>query len=167
MKEISMEIRKAQPEEVDRVMEIYAAARRFMAEHGNPTQWGNNYPSQEQVEKDIAEGKCFVCIEGKQIAAVFYFAHETDPTYEKIYEGNWQNAEDYAVIHRIASAGNVKGAGSFCINWACSQAENVKIDTHQDNYVMQNLLKKCGFTHCGTIYLENGEPRLAYQKVCK
>ena len=35
-----MEIRKATTQDFDRIMEIYASARRFMAEHGNPNQWG-------------------------------------------------------------------------------------------------------------------------------
>jgi len=30
---------------------------------------------------------------------------------------------------------------------------------------MQNLLKKLGFTHCGTIYVEEDDyPRLAFEK---
>lgn len=162
-----MLIRKTKIDELDTVMEIYAKARKFMAEHDNPTQWGNNKPSREQIAWDIANGKSYVCIEDEQIAAVFYFAHEADPTYAKIYNGNWQNEEDYAVVHRIASAGIVKGAGSFCMQWAASQADNVRIDTHENNYVMQNMLKKNGFVHCGTIYLEDGEPRLGFHKVCK
>ena len=162
-----MEIRKTNLSELDNVMKIYAGARKFMAEHGNPTQWGNNKPSREQVEQDILAGKSYVCIEGNQIAAVFYFAKEEDPTYEKIYDGQWLNGEEYAVVHRIASAGTVKGAGSFCMQWACEQFGNIKIDTHKDNYVMQSMLKKNGFWHCGTIYLEDGESRLAFQKVCK
>ena len=162
-----MEIRKTRIDELDAVMDIYAKARKFMAEHDNPTQWGNNKPSREQVEQDILAGKSHVCVEGDELATVFYFAHETDPTYTKIYEGQWLNDEDYAVVHRIAASGLVKGAGSFCMNWAASQCDNLKIDTHEDNYVMQNMLKKCGFTQCGTIYLEDGEPRLAFHKVCK
>lgn len=161
-----MEIRKTRIDELDKVMEIYARARKFMAEHDNPNQWRNNKPSREQVEKDILAGKSYVCIENDQLAAVFYFAHEVDPTYVKIYEGQWLNDEDYSVVHRIASAGMVKGAGSFCMKWACEQSQNVKIDTHKDNYVMQNMLKKCGFKHCGTIYLEDGEPRLAFHREC-
>lgn len=162
-----MLIRKTEMTELDIVMEIYAKARKFMAEHDNPTQWGNNKPSKEQIASDIVNGKSYVCVEGEQIAAVFYFAHEADPTYGKIYNGNWQNEEDYAVVHRIASAGTVKGAGSFCMQWAAAQADNVRIDTHENNYVMQNMLKKNGFVHCGTIYLEDGEPRLGFHKVCK
>ena len=30
---------------------------------------------------------------------------------------------------------------------------------------MRNGLKKLGFTYCGIIYLENGDPRLAFQKL--
>ena len=162
-----MEIRRTRIEELDTAMEIYAYARRFMAEHDNPTQWGMNKPSREQVDRDILAEKSYVCVEGGQIAAIFYFAEENDPTYATIYDGNWLNDAPYAVVHRIASAGTVKGAGSFCMRWALTQSDNVKIDTHENNYVMQNMLKKNGFVHCGTIVLENGEPRMAFQKARK
>lgn len=35
-----MYIRKAAEGDLPRMMEIYAVARRFMAAHGNPNQWG-------------------------------------------------------------------------------------------------------------------------------
>ena len=159
-----MEIRKTRIEELDKVMEVYARARMFMAEHNNPNQWKNNKPTRAQIEKDIRAGKHYICEEKGQIAAVFYFAHETDPTYVKIQDGAWLNDKDYAVVHRIAASGLIKGAGSFCMNWASSQCDNIKIDTHADNYVMQNMLKKCGFVPCGTIYLEDGEARIGFQK---
>ena len=136
-----MEIRKTKIEELDSVMEVYAHARKFMAEHNNPNQWKNNKPTREQIEKDILAEKHYLCVEEGQIAAVFYFAKETDPTYTRIYNGAWLNEDDYGVVHRIAASGLVKGAGSFCMNWACSQCQNLKIDTHEDNYVMQNMLK--------------------------
>ena len=38
--------------------------------------------------------------------------------------------------------------------------------SHGDNIVMQNLLKKLGFNHCGTIYVEEDDyPRLAFEKL--
>ena len=115
--------------------------------------------------RDIRENKSHVCGEGDEILGVFYFAIEEDPTYKVIYDGEWKNADKYAVVHRIASAGKSKGVGSFCMNWAYEQFANVKIDTHQDNLVMQNMLKKNGFVYCGIIHLENGEERLAFQRV--
>jgi hypothetical protein len=159
-----MEIRKTRIEELDQVMEVYAHARKFMAEHNNPNQWKNNKPSREQIESDIKRGHHYVCEENGQIAAVFYFAHETDPTYAKIYDGAWLNEEEYSVVHRIASSGLVKGAGSFCMEWASAQSDNLKIDTHADNYVMQNMLKKLGYKRCGIILLEDGEERTAFHK---
>lgn len=161
-----MEIRQTRLEELDQVMEVYAYARKFMIEHKNPNQWKNNKPTREQIKKDILSGKHYVCMENGKIAAVFYFAHEADPTYANIYDGAWLNEEEYSVVHRIASAGIIKGAGSFCMDWASKQSRNLKIDTHADNYVMQNMLKKCGFSACGTIYLEDGEARIGFQKIC-
>ena len=62
------------------------------------------------------------------------------------------------------SDGTVKGAASFCLNWAFEQCGNLKIDTHRDNRIMQHLLDKNGFTYCGIIYTDDGSERMAYQK---
>jgi len=159
-----MEIRKTKMSEFDDVMEIYAYARHFMVEHGNPNQWGSTKPPREQIIKDIENGKSYVCVEGETLAAVFFFDIAPDPTYTIIYDGSWLNDREYGVIHRIASSGKVKGAGSFCVDWAFKQCGNLKIDTHEDNKVMQNMLKKHGFKYCGIIHLSDGAERLAFQK---
>ena len=99
------------------------------------------------------------------MAAVFYFAAEEDPTYGVIKDGAWLSDAPYGVVHRIASGRAVKGAASFCLEWAFGQTGNIRIDTHENNIPMQNMLKKNGFRYCGRIYLENGEPRIAFQKV--
>ncbi len=70
----------------------------------------------------------------------------------------------YGVIHRIASSGVCRGAASFCLKWALAQCGNVRIDTHRNNQVMQNLLRKNGFSYCGIIFTEDGSERLAFQK---
>ena len=44
-----MEIRKARIEELDTIMSIFARARSFMAETGNPNQWGSNKPERETI----------------------------------------------------------------------------------------------------------------------
>lgn len=100
----------------------------------------------------------------KKTAAVFYFAPGPDETYHKIYEGEWLDDAPYAVVHRVASPSVIKGAAGFCLDWCFEQFPNLRIDTHQDNLPMQNLLKKKGFRFCGKIFLANGSPRLAFQK---
>ena len=159
-----MKIRIATLKDLDSILRIYEHARSFMASHGNPTQWGTTYPPVDMIEHDIQMGNAYVCEENNRVIAVFYYAFENDATYTTIYDGNWLNDAPYGVVHRIASDGTVKGAASFCLNWAFSQCQNLKIDTHQDNLVMQSLLAKLDFKKCGIILTEDGSSRIAYQK---
>lgn len=159
-----MTIRKAVKNDLPHIFEIYARARIFMAENGNPNQWGDIKPRKELVESDIEKGISYVCEKDGEILGVFAFIYGEDPTYKVIYDGGWLNDKPYAVIHRIASSGKVKGTGEFCLKWALSQYPNVRIDTHKDNTVMRHLMDKLGFAYCGIIHLEDGDERLAFQK---
>lgn len=164
-----MEIRKATTQDFDRIMEIYASARRFMAEHGNPNQWGpTHWPPEDLIHRDIDRGDLYVCTQEGRIAAVFYYicGQDIEPTYAVIEDGQWLDPGPYGVVHRIASDGSVSGAGAFCINWAFDRCGHMRIDTHGDNRVMQRLLKKLSFVRCGTIYVEEDDyPRFAYEKI--
>lgn len=160
-----MEIRKTKPEELNILIRMYENARIFMASHGNPLQWGNTYPAAQILMDDISSGNSYVCVEHDKIIATFYYKEGIDDTYVRIYEGQWLNEAPYGVVHRITSDGTIRGAASFCLNWAFNKCGNLKIDTHRDNIVMQHLLDKNGFKYCGVVYLENGSERIAYQKV--
>ena len=164
-----MEIRRASEQDFDRIMKIYEHARAFMAEHGNPDQWGpTNWPPETLIHQDIANGDSYVCInDNGEVSGVFYYVsgNDIEPTYRVIEDGEWIGDDTYGVVHRIASDGSQKGIGSFCIQWAFDQCGHLRMDTHSDNKVMQNLLKKLGFVHCGTIFVyEDHFPRLAYEK---
>lgn len=158
------EIRKAQKIDINTIMSLYETARCFMKEHGNPEQWGNEYPRRELIEQDIASGNSYVCVEAGEIAAVFYFDIGDEPSYRKIENGEWLNDKPYGVIHRIASKKGKKGIASFCLQWCMRQCQNIRIDTHRDNLPMQNLLDKNEYQKCGIIYLADGSERIAFQK---
>lgn len=160
-----MEIRKTRPEELDVLLKMYEHARMFMASHGNPSQWGNSYPSPQILMDDINAGNSYVCTEHDHIIATFYYKEGPDDIYMRIYEGEWLNEAHYGVVHRITSDGSIRGAASFCLQWALEQCGNLKIDTHHDNIVMQHLLDKNEFKYCGVVYVEDGTERIAYQKV--
>ena len=162
-----MKIRNAVMGELNLLMEMYADARRFMAEHGNPDQWGTSYPPREMVEGDIRGENVYVCEEDGRVTGAFYYKEGKDATYEVIEDGTWLSKRPYGVVHRIISDGTVKGTASFCLAWALEQCKNLKIDTHRENRVMQKLLEKNGFTYCGIIYAEDGSRRMAYQKQAK
>ena len=165
----NMRIRKSTEADFARMMEIYAQARKFMAEHGNPNQWGaTNWPPEDLIHQDIKNGNSYVCVNdaGAVIGTFFYiYGTDVEPTYRNICEGTWIDDSDYGVVHRIAADGSEKGIGAFCLNWVYEQCGHVRIDTHGDNAVMQNLLKKLGYKRTGTIYVEeDNDPRLAYEK---
>ncbi|MCR5154344.1 MAG: GNAT family N-acetyltransferase [Lachnospiraceae bacterium] len=165
-----MQIRKTVSNDLPRIMEIYAMARDFMAATGNPDQWGpRKWPPQELIERDILEGHSYVCVnEEDRVIATFYFNYgeRVDPCYNVIEDGEWFGKDTYGVVHRIATDHSEKGIGSFCVNWAFDRCGHLRIDTHADNKVMQGMLAKLGFKHCGTIYVyEDHNPRLAFEKI--
>ena len=157
-----MNIRPANISDLPNLMQLFEEARSFMRAHGNMNQWVGGYPQESLLRSDIDSGCSYVCEEEGRIAASFYFRCGIDPTYLEIEDGAWLNDEPYGVIHRIAS--RAKGAATACVQWCASQIDNLRIDTHRDNYVMQNFVKKNGLSYCGIIHLENGDERLAYQR---
>lgn len=146
-------------------MGIYSHARTFMKETGNSSQWVNGYPSEELITTDIEKGHLYVCIAPEnELAGVFCFREGPDKTYATIYNGQWLNDKPYKVIHRMASNGKYKGIADFCLQWCTGQCNNIRVDTHRDNKVMQHILIKNGYTPCGIIYVENGTERIAFHK---
>lgn len=163
-----MNIRQAKETDIERIMEIYAYARSFMAAHGNPNQWGPTlWPPKTLILNDISAGCSYVCEDAGSVIGVFFFrmGKDIEPTYGVIEEGSWREDTPYGVVHRIASDGSQKGIGAFCLNWAYEQCRHLRIDTHPDNVVMQNLLTSLGFEKRGIIHVEEDEyPRYAYEK---
>ena len=163
-----MHIRKATEADIPKLLDIYEEAKAYMRKTGNMTQWSGNYPSQEDIREDLDRGWLYVCAEedSEEPLAVFAFFIGEEPNYRKIYEGAWLNEEPYGVIHRIALSGKARGWGAAkaCMDYAESCSRNLRIDTHADNLPMQGLIRKCGFLPTGIIYVEDGTPRLAFQK---
>lgn len=160
-----MFIRPATALDVSAADSIYKMAKTFMKKGGNPDQWTGDYPSGYDVELGIAEGVSYVCEDEGEIVATFLFKpYADDPTYHKIYDGEWLSDEPYSVIHRIAVKHHGRGIADFIFSECFKILPNIKIDTHRDNLPMQRCLEKNGFKYCGIIYLENGDERLAFQK---
>ena len=159
-----MRIVKAKAEMLSDIERIYEEARAFMRESGNSEQWAGGYPPTQIILSDIEEERLHAVIQGEKILAVFYFAIESDPTYMRIFEGEWKNSDEYGVIHRVAvgSAGRGLGISSLIFSYCKERIGNLRIDTHKDNLPMQRALMKNGFEYCGIIYLASGASRLAY-----
>ena len=139
-----------------------------MAQNGNPRQWGEVYPPESLVADDIRHGILYVMEHFPEngnvpiVCGVFAFLPEGDEIYGKI-DGKWLNDLPHAAIHRVASSGDVKGVIPACVEFCLKVCPNLKIDTHRDNTVMQHQLIKSGFSPCGSIYLDDGSERIAFQ----
>ena len=144
---------------------IYAAAREYMREAGNPDQWNSGYPGTVEILSDIAKGCGYVVEDDGEVVAVFYFAGGPDPTYDTIYDGEWMSDEPYAVIHRVAVKHHGRGIIDFIFSECFNAAGHLRIDTHRDNLPMQKVLKRAGFEYCGIIHLESGAERMAFEKI--
>lgn len=162
-----MEIRRSVESDLPRILEIYRRARQFMADHGNPTQWGPGWPPEELLRADVAAGKSYVCLVDGVAAGTFFFDQgpEVEPGYCQIENGTWSRNAPYGVVHRLAVDGNRKGVGRSCLEWAWERCGYLRIDTHRDNLPMRRLLEKSGFVCCGTVYTARGHsPRMAYER---
>lgn len=160
-------VRKAEKNELTLLMEIYHAAQRFMAETGNPNQWKTVHPPQAMIEEDIEIGRLYVVEREGKIAGVFMFEIGDDPTYLKIDDGSWLEDSDYGVIHRIASCIGARGVVREATEFALEKIGHIRIDTHEDNKIMQHVLEKIGYQRRGVIYVYDGTPREAYEYVAK
>mgnify|MGYP004623684033 FL=1 len=161
-----MTIRKAGLNDLNIILKIFEHARNYMKENNNPNQWGDNHPPASLIEEDIKNSIGYVCLdEENNIVGYFCFYIGIEEDYNQIYEGDWLNDKEYAVIHRIATISNKKGIGAFCMRYCFYKYKNIKIDTSEYNIPMQKLLEREGYTKCGIIKLRrNYEDRIAFQK---
>ena len=145
-------IREAKPTDITDIMQVMEAAKKIMRSSGNMHQWGEGYPSEAVIFSDMEKHGGYVIEDAGRIVGYFAFLASPEPTYSKLYNGEWlDDTPYYHVIPRM----------DFCF----SHDANIRIDTHKDNRIMQHNIEKHGFTYCGIIYLANGDARLAYQNL--
>ena len=164
-------LRKTTIEDISRVMEIIEQGRAYL-KLSNVDQWQNGYPNEEIIREDIVDGYGYVLeCEGKIVGTVA-LSFDGEPWYDNIYNGKWLTNEDFLVIHRLAVSDDVRGkdAAAEIMRKAkdlCAQRGicSIKIDTHEDNVIMQKFVKKNGFEYCGLVILGSEGERLCFEKV--
>ena len=162
-----MNIRPAQPGDLPALLEIFAHARAFMAQTGNPTQWPATYPGAELMQQQIARGVCYVLEGNARPEATFCYIPGPEPTYAEIYDGDWPDDAPYATIHRMASAGRVHGAAAICFAWCAARGLPLRADTHADNKVMQHLLEKMALCAAAILHWRMELPALPTIALCR
>lgn len=166
-----MHIRLTKLDEAPEIVEVFNIGRQMIRESGNNEQWVNGYPDLSVVLSDIQLEQSYVCVSDEDeidtfpqetILGTFCLQKGIDPTYLEI-DGQWLNEEPYVTIHRISTNRKYKGVAKYCMDWAQSHYENIRVDTHEKNGPMRLLLLNKGFDYCGIIYIADRTSRLAYQ----
>lgn len=161
-----LSLRTALETDLPAIMQVLEAGRSIMMANGNPNQWAAGYPTEEMVLADIRHGYGKVMEAEGQVVAYFACIPSPDPTYAVIEGGAWLDDEKpYYVVHRIASYPQVHGVFKTMMEYLDSITDNIRIDTHKDNHIMQHNLAKYGFRYCGIIHIASGAERLAYQRL--
>ena len=158
-------IRKASTDDFTIVSNLIEQGKAKMIKTGNPNQWSANYPAESTIRRDIAQGDCYLLYECGKPIATFVAKAGPEQNYHRIDNGSWLDDQPYYVIHRVASLEGVHGVMADIINYCSAFTSSIRIDTHADNRPMQASLIRLGFVYCGIIYVENGDSRLAFQRV--
>ena len=166
-----MKIRKSCPADTQSLLALFDEARKTIASLGI-NQWQNGYPNREAVDEDLSKNRSYIVENEGLLAGTFAIIDDGEPTYDVIHNGQWKtgDTDNYIAVHRVAASVAMRGKGvstaivEFAKECAVSLGrKSVRIDTHEGNVVMRRMLEKHGFEYCGVIYLENGDPRVAYE----
>lgn len=162
----------AETGDLDRIMDIFAQARKFMGELGNP-QWQDGFPQKQFIADKIALGIMYKVMCEDDIAAVFSVL-DSDEDYGDI-DGAWLTEEgEYFVLHTVATAADYRGKG--CARFIFSYAEvmakergkiSVRMDTHEKNIPMRSLVASLGYKYCGSLTVRGGKQRIGFEKILK
>jgi len=166
-----MILRKAQLEDINAMLEMVYQGQESLKAMG-VNQWQNNYPNMDVVQRDVEKGNAYVLTEDGHVIAMSTVIFNDEPTYERIYEGQWLSRGDFVVIHRVAVNNRYqnRGIASYMIGEIekmvmQAMIPSIKIDTHKDNLPMRKVLEKSGYIYCGRIVLLDGNSRVAYEKL--
>ncbi len=168
-----MQIIHAQTSNLEAIIEAIKSAQKYLASLGID-QWQDGYPNEEVILKDINQNESYIVTnENDEVIGTTMFTTRPEPTY-KVIDGNWLTSDDavYGVIHRMAVNDKFRSIGfsKFVFDYFEKKLiekgiGSMRIDTHEQNQVMQGIIKNRGYQYCGIIKLERGGTRLAFEKL--
>ena len=162
-----MELVKAEKDNVTDYYQCIEDARAYHKSMGF-VQWHPDYPTQQTILDDIENGTGYAFTEDGKIIGYCCIMIGDEPAYHEI-EGSWKTDRPYAVVHRMAFSAAARGGGlsktaiqlikNFCRQKAVAA---IRVDTQDENEVMQHILAREGFAYCGLVYFDGGS-KLAYE----
>lgn len=169
-------LRQATMDDLPKIIEIIDGAKKTLRDRG-VEQWQQGYPDNEILKQDIEEDISFVLVLNSNVVGVAALQQGYDKNYQDMTSGSWDKDSDvtYSIIHRIAIEADHQGEhlSAALIQQLLTMSyylgyQDVRIDTHPDNMVMQHIIENNGFEEKGTITMDEDDGvRLAYQILLK
>ncbi len=170
-----MNFRNATINDLDQIMVIINDAKLLLKKRGG-YQWNDisGYPNETDFTTDIKNNNLFVLVDGNKILGLETLIIGNEKNYDSI-EGKWLTNSTYLTIHRIAISKEYyhKHISKLLIAKAIEytktkKIDSIRVDTHESNSSMINLLLSNGFIYCGIItldYQKENNTRFAYELV--
>ena len=162
-----MIMRPARREEAEACYRCIEDARAYHKSLGFE-QWHPDYPTQQTIRDDIAQNIGYAFADDRGVIGYCAIVVGDEPAYRQI-EGAWKTDRPYMVVHRMAFCSEARGGGlsgeafrlirEFCLS---RHIDAIRVDTQEENKVMQHILERESFVYCGLVQFDGG-PKLAYE----
>lgn len=163
-------IKKATYHLVPAIRAVFRACIMQMKSQGI-VQWDDNYPAQEDIDKDIEQGALYCICEGENVWGVTTINEIQDAQYQDI---TWNCEEGkILVVHRLAVHPVHQGRGLAQRLMVFAEAYGrkygyaaIRLDAYEGNARSQDFYRKMGYTQRGYIQFDYQPMRCtAFEKV--
>ena len=162
-----MELQTARQNDAAKYYQCIEDARAYHKSLGFE-QWHPDYPTRQTILDDISRGIGYAFLDETGVIGYCCIIIGDEPAYHEI-GGEWKTERPYAVVHRMAFSKKSRGNGlsskaiglikEYCLS---NGINAIRVDTLEENKVMQHILAREGFVYCGVIQFGGG-PKLAYE----
>lgn len=157
-------IEAATIDDVDALLELYAAVQEAVAGTDNDPQWVIGvHPSREQLEAAAAAGDLIVGRAGDRLAAALVANADGAEGYEEVPWAVEAAVGEYGVIHLFGVHPDFRGRGLARPLLAATEERGrergwkaLRLDTLIDNYGAQRTYEHLGFACLGPVHLTYG-----------
>lgn len=158
--ESTLKVTCATADDLSFIHTTYASAQVFTHVDNSTTEWPNDFPSREEIIRNIKDNNCYIVADSSERLAVFITFIEPYAPYASII-GDWRSRAEYRTV-RCLAAFTGRGIAQEIFNFVSQESDYLRSDTHVDNLPMRHALEVFGFKQCGTFVAEDGSSRVAY-----
>lgn len=162
------ELKLATSDDTNDILSIYNDGIKSL-KNDNVNQWQNNESPNLNTIMNHLNTDLFVFTQNNTIIATCVLQKGIDPCYEKF---KWHSNLPYISIHKVAIKKEFqnKGLSKIMFNKIESYAIknnifNLRIDTHENNFRMKNLLSKCNYKFTEKIIFNDSLIRIGFDKI--